>query len=660
MEVQPTLLSKRSEASPPLPRLDHLPEELLSNIANRLDWDDISCLRLSCQAIEAKSFHVFATEYFTSKGFLLCSDSLKVLTGISETKRLAPYLKNVFIATGLFSESDFKCEHGKDCSWSRNVRQAEAYRMYIKDQCELKETGEDLRILTQAFKALPELTRLSFRDARLPGESDAMPPYGTCKIYRRCGRAPGYCTNPNTRNAEYEQWCIHVWKTMCKAVVEMEKPTIRYFEAGMMNRACGLSVKNGLNLDPKIAPKLSKALANLRGAKLTIRGNTLIKHKGSTAYDRAASSAVVERFARILNQPQLEDLDLFYDASENTHLIHVAIMGSVNLANLEKLFIDSLCTTASAMATTLGQLSSIKELHLTYCRLTKGTWIPSLKAIQKMRSLDHLHLMWLQEANGRAYFLKQREADELVDEQNAWMDDLHFEPLPEDDFDSDEMPELDPLITLGAMEWMPHPGPHSSTAPTALPNIDYEFMAPGMESTGERGYYICLKGEEIAKFIPIFIKEYNTDDSVLDHHAMLQTLFGGPPPPGAGAEEHGANGQGPPPELQHHLNGFTTATHNGVAMSFGPPIHILSGPVGGAGVQQQAAAQANTAPQNGGNAQPPTFGPTPPPQASAADTVGGAELPPGFGGGAVGFGSLEADDFWSDGDEIADNVADMD
>jgi len=43
--------------------LDALPEELITNIAARLNVDDVSALRLTCRSIEAKCLHEFGSQY---------------------------------------------------------------------------------------------------------------------------------------------------------------------------------------------------------------------------------------------------------------------------------------------------------------------------------------------------------------------------------------------------------------------------------------------------------------------------------------------------------------------------------------------------------------------------------------------------------------------
>ena len=116
-------------------RLAALPEELISNISMRLDIDDLSNLRLTCRAIETKSFFAFATEYFSGKCFMITTESLKVLVGIANSARLRKYLHDVYICTAFFSEHAFHCPNGcHNCAWQPTIRQSEAYRTYMIDQ----------------------------------------------------------------------------------------------------------------------------------------------------------------------------------------------------------------------------------------------------------------------------------------------------------------------------------------------------------------------------------------------------------------------------------------------------------------------------------------------------------------------------------------------
>lgn len=101
--------------------LSDLPEELVSNVAARLGSDDAFALRLSCKALETKTFHEFATEYFTEKAVHFTTDSLQVLLEISRNTRLRKYLKEVYVVPAAFSVEAFSSHRGACCSWTPSV-----------------------------------------------------------------------------------------------------------------------------------------------------------------------------------------------------------------------------------------------------------------------------------------------------------------------------------------------------------------------------------------------------------------------------------------------------------------------------------------------------------------------------------------------------------
>lgn len=163
-----------------------LPEELVSNIATKLCGDDKCALRLTCCALDEKSFHEFATEHFSEKCVHFTTDSLKALVGISHS-RLAKYVKEISVVTALFSEQAFTCPGREAPHWRPTTRQSEAYRFYISDQASLRTTGHDKKMLTEAFKYLPNLKTVGFIDS-----DTALGPSvdyrGSRKVFRQTGK----------------------------------------------------------------------------------------------------------------------------------------------------------------------------------------------------------------------------------------------------------------------------------------------------------------------------------------------------------------------------------------------------------------------------------------------------------------------------------------
>ena len=161
-------------ASLAIKRLDELPEELVSNISTRLNVDDQCNLRLVSRDIEHKSFHCFATEYYSHKAFMISSESLKVLMSIASSEKLRGYLHHIYILTALFSDRPPGAAHGCCCSAKSTAKQKETYGDYVTEQAMLKRTGRDKKMLIEAFSQLTSVKSLSIVDAlsSLPPEVD--------------------------------------------------------------------------------------------------------------------------------------------------------------------------------------------------------------------------------------------------------------------------------------------------------------------------------------------------------------------------------------------------------------------------------------------------------------------------------------------------------
>lgn len=167
-------------------RILDLPEELVSNVASKLGCDDKCALRLTCRTLDERSFHEFGTEHFSEKGVHFNTDSLKTLVDISHS-RLAKYVKEVSIVIALFSEQGFSCPGRETAHWRPSVRQSEAYKFYIQDQATLRSTGNDKKMLIEAFKSLPSLKVVEFVDTET-ALKPSVDYRGARKIARQTGK----------------------------------------------------------------------------------------------------------------------------------------------------------------------------------------------------------------------------------------------------------------------------------------------------------------------------------------------------------------------------------------------------------------------------------------------------------------------------------------
>ena len=97
-------MAKTSVATTPTKSatLTDLAEELISDIASRLDSDELFALRLTCRSIEAKTFSHFTKRYFKRKCFMFSTHSLRALRQISEHERLRGYVHQIYFNATMF------------------------------------------------------------------------------------------------------------------------------------------------------------------------------------------------------------------------------------------------------------------------------------------------------------------------------------------------------------------------------------------------------------------------------------------------------------------------------------------------------------------------------------------------------------------------------
>ena len=540
------------------PSLHGLPEELVSNIAVRLGCDDFAAFRLTCRTIEAKSFHEFATEHFAAKAVMITTDSLKVLVGIAESDRLRKYLRGIFITTALFSDKGFHyCPNGCHCVGQPTVRELEAFRFYQSDQKNLKKSHDDRNLLVSALQQLPCLESLTFVDS--PTAINAIKPgvdyRGSRKAKRTTGRSPTYAPDTGV-DAEYEKWQLYLWKTIMLAVAQSGITSLKSLNTSFVRgQSNGLTVADSFKFGPKALKALKVSFRNTVATKFQFRSQMVRKTNGTIDMD--ASRQRLHSFATIFGS--LEHLDLCGDGAMESLIVFDGFVNNLKLANLTEMRLNTMDIGGHHLSTTLTRLTSLKTLHFLHVNIVDGSWLPILKRLQKITSLEHLHLFYMRENSQKAYVLKQLEPPthhhhdhgNLAD---AWgvppgddeEDDYEFDP--DDDSDGD-MPDLEPgppgpslpsidntfmyPPTPGSTIFGPPPPPTTQAAHVKLPTGGHaspDHMCPGAETFHERGYFVCVDGEQIAQQLPIFINEYNCGEQIdddMDFDDGFGDAFGG-------------------------------------------------------------------------------------------------------------------------------------
>lgn len=578
--------------------LAELPEELISNISIKLDADDIFAFRLSCKPLESKSFHEFANEYFQQKGFIFTSESLKVLLNIAQSDKLRGYLHAVYFIPAVFCEQLPECPHGCTCPFRMNVRHREAYRFYASDQQMLRQSGMGLDMMLQAFNGLTDLHQVGFVHFK---ENEATNDVNICGFSRSARRtntspiiAPG-----GAEEVQYYRHKNYLWKTLMRAIAQSSLTTLTDLRTSLDCKTNSLTVQDNLMLPLRTLGGLAECFQGLKDLTLEISSRRLTARADKVAGDDDDSNLVkrvgtMSTWARMMTS--LEGLALSFSYSPSSSILYNGFMAHIDLTKLTALYLSHMWTDAEALGVTLCSLVAVNDLRLTWVNLAEGHWVPILQAIQNLTKLNHLHLMYLHEAERKVYFLAQPEQDELGQGDE-------YEPLHE----AFNPPDSD----LG-------------TADHTVPSCRYGHP-------GDRGRYVCIEGAQIQEQLPTFIKECNVPDDEADGgmnmNALLNNMAAALGVPAANATNVTGNAQA----------GAATFTVPATMPLPGQG----AGPLGGLSVGQNggpapAGAGATAATQNGqgGSAQANAGAAN---QPAAGATVGGQN---GYGAGGFQWQSL--------------------
>ena len=609
------------------PRLSELPEELVTNISVKLGADDVFSFRLSCKALEQRSFHEFANEYFTQKCFMPTTESLKVLVAIAQSKKLRSYLRHIYIVPVLFSDRVFSCCNGASCVWQPTVRHSEAMRGYIEDQMDLKESGRDLEMLKQAFRQLPTVLSVSFTDSwkGIPASADR------CGLSRSMRKIDASLTvlpqHPNDK--EYYRWKNHVWKNLLRAIASSNASSLLGFSTDLDHVKNTLTMAN-LTLDSKTLNGLTKAFRSLNVINLQISsiGQGKIS-ESSDGLDTVKGAQTMQRLAGALSSVRKVMLSFSYSPSSS--ILCQNFTSNIDLSKLTDFKLDSTFIDAQSLGIMICKMTNIEDLQFRWIDLTEGTWPKILEAILELQKLTHLHLTFLHEAGLAVGFRKPVEQEgrteggpvnftdlfgpgdtlgESDDEDDEDFDD--DEDSLDDDEDLDSDGDDDSSDDLPGLASSPGPLPSAisdadmafeSDTDDSMPDLEPQDAPPlaqtTMPATGQtntshpvhqthnghtasnhaqsipvdadrdsRGRNICLSGsKEIREQLPIFIKDYNIveDDEADD---LLNAFPIGAGAGGAGgAGGNGAAG-GPPGNINAFLNSL------GAAIGMGPPTNV--------------------------------------------------------------------------------------
>lgn len=578
--------------------LSDLPEELICNIADRLISDDLFALRSCSRDLNDKTLHNLRSEYFSSKCVHFTTDSLKSLVAISKSN-FAENIKEISVSTGWFAEVAFTCPGRAAEHYRPTLRQSEAYKFLISDQKRLKQSGDDRALLAEALKGLSGLKIVSLVDS--PSLLRVYTDYrGQHKVRRQTGTDPidGRSPDDRLRSNGYRKHVNHVWNTiMCALADAHEHVSLESLKPMTITTLNSIGVR-ALKLGPKTLARLRRVLRNASHVSVQLK----------TTSTQEEYRDAIEKYAGLF--PNATDVFMSGDLEPESGYLCRIFMKKVNFEIITNLTLNGLCIGATALAKIIGRMKRVVDLKLDWIDLTTDSWPLVLEVIGKLEHVDHLHLMYLREAGSKAFF--RTPADDQEDNYmpggfgDGWEDE---EEGDETDLDTDDdLPDLEPvdgphLPALGdipqtvvesqtATKEFNGPEPDDSGNTDAvedelLEDIPNYVPTPGPGGSHadyglERGFYICVSGHDrIMRHLKVFIKEYNTGESLED--AAAADLFGGmvPIPVNLGGGHGGANG--PPGGLQppqHVINNIMQAAF-GYAQPPFPGFHVHAPPLAG-------------------------------------------------------------------------------
>jgi hypothetical protein len=398
------------------PRLEELPEELVSNIVVKLDTDSSLAFRLTCRVLEHKSIHEWASEYFTHKAIIPSSPSLKALASIAESEKLRGYLHHIYVIPALFSARVFNCCHGRSCKWKHTVRQEEAMHSYVDDQKDLKKNGKLLEHLTHIFKQLPELHCVSLVDSfsSVPAEVNIL---GHASFTRRTNNT--LTTLPlYPEDIQFYAWKGFVWKTMMQAIAFSEISTLKTLTSRLDNMKNPLTLSD-LSFNGRTLHHLGKTLRGLESLRLQMTSMS-----GATGdeshFDKERAIRVMKNVSSLM--PSITHLDLSFPYNRHSFAMCQAFVNGAPVSKLRTLRLDGVFVDSKFLGTLICGLVRVENLYLEFIRLSKGTWPTMLEAMLKLKKLKHLHLHLLTVPSGAACFLKPLEVNDTSreDNQDPW------------------------------------------------------------------------------------------------------------------------------------------------------------------------------------------------------------------------------------------------
>ncbi|KAI1102803.1 hypothetical protein F4804DRAFT_333962 [Jackrogersella minutella] len=250
-------------------RMLSIPLEVLLHISSYLSTPEYGNLRLACRRLEAFLFKSFAQEFFAKRQFMLTEFSLGALVDISKS-RLGHSLSHLIISVARPPMwSPFRRAEILEDGDVNDLKQAFKYnRMneeYISHQT-LISSGQDVELLTEALRNLPNLRIVGLRDFCSPGryregDSHLWNTYGAPTFFRETGSR---YEHPLFFHDDQEpaNYVCHVMLSILRALGKTKEVHGSLELQAILRTCCVPNI--ALDIPRYVEPTVSPVLENLR------------------------------------------------------------------------------------------------------------------------------------------------------------------------------------------------------------------------------------------------------------------------------------------------------------------------------------------------------------------------------------------------------------
>lgn len=198
--------------------------EVLLQITSYLTTPEYGNMRLVCRHLDAFLLKSFAHEFFTKKAFMLTEFSLQALVDIS-TSCFAPSLKYLIINVERPSPPSSHNHHNNAADITPDIVR-DITREYYCSHKGLVSSGQDVELITEALRNLPNLETFGLRDFPSSGRyrdggDEFWHPYGASTFQQQTGlqlSRPRYPAFSGHRYSEDEEYISHLFLTSLRAL----------------------------------------------------------------------------------------------------------------------------------------------------------------------------------------------------------------------------------------------------------------------------------------------------------------------------------------------------------------------------------------------------------------------------------------------------------